>query len=211
MRRTTRLLVCVSVLCAVLFIGVALAAKSGALAAFDAGGLWLAHSFASSSLDTIMPLVTNLGEAVYVAIAAVALGAVFAGRRQWGRAVIVVAGVGGAEVLNIVLKQLADRSRPELWAHLVAESSQSFPSGHATASAALALCMVAVAWHTKWRYAAIIAGAVYVFVIAFTRLYAGVHYPSDILAAWLSTAAWVGLVVAGVLAWRMTKVTKKLD
>ena len=210
MRRVQWALLATAGLCTIGFIVLALCAQAGLLAGFDNSGLWAARSVETAKLDAIVPNLTNVGEAAYIAAVAIVIGAIFAVRRDWARAALVVAGVGGAEVLNIVLKHIADRTRPELWTHLVNETSQSFPSGHATASAALALCIVAIAWHSRWRIAAIVGAIIYVAVVAFTRLYLGVHYPSDILAGWLCAAAWVSLVIALIVMWR-TRQSSKLD
>ena len=101
----------------------------------------------------------------------------------------------GAAILNVLLKVTFMRARPDEWTRLVTESSYSFPSGHAMASAALGFALVAVLWRTKYRWDAMIGATIYVLLIGFTRLYLGVHYPSDILAGWLLSAAWTSLVV----------------
>ena len=74
------------------------------------------------------------------------------------------------------------------------EHSSWFPSGHAMASSALALSLIVIFWSTKWRWL-VLAGAIfYVVIIALTRLYLGVHYPTDILAGWAVSCAWVAIV-----------------
>ena len=102
-----------------------------------------------------------------------------------------IVGVGGAVVINFILKMIFERSRPDLWQRLVVETSYSFPSGHALASSAIALVIIIICYKTKWFIPAIIIGTVYAVVIAYSRLYLGVHYPSDIIGGWLISAAWV--------------------
>jgi len=154
---------------------------------------WI-HTFSAPWLDTTARLTTQLGGSLLVPIFTLILTGWLWIKRYHNHALLIFVGVGGASVLSLALKALFARSRPELWHHLVHETSFSFPSGHALASAALAASIVAALWFTRWRIVAIIVGAVYVLVIGFTRLYLGVHYPTDILAGWLVAVAWVAAV-----------------
>src|SRR3990167_6860759 len=115
------------------------------------------------------------------------------GRTTLGKLLLAGASAG---LLNFGLKLLFGRSRPELWTHLVTESSYSFPSGHAMLSSALALALVSIFWGTKYRVTVAIGAALYIAMIGFTRLYLGVHYPSDIIAGWCASFAWVIIVTS---------------
>lgn len=207
-KKNLALLILVNV-CIVAFVVLALAARAGVLSRIDYEILTSVRTLASPLLDQIVPVVTSLGDVVFVAAITVLIAVALGMKGQWRKVVLLLSGVGGAAVINIVLKHIADRTRPDLWQHLVTETSHSFPSGHATASMALALCIVALAWNTKWRLAAIVLAIVYVIIIAMTRLYAGVHYPTDIVGGWLVTAAWVGIVCAVVRTVRLGKITQQ--
>lgn len=63
-------------------------------------------------------------------------------------------------------------------------------------SMGLALAVTLLLWPTKWRMPVLIGAVVYVALIGFSRLYLGVHYPTDVLAGYLLGAGWVGLVYA---------------
>jgi membrane-associated phospholipid phosphatase len=112
-------------------------------------------------------------------------------RQHRGAAYTLAAGVGGAAILNAVLKLSFQRVRPSLWIPIVHESSFSFPSGHAMASSALALTIMVLVWPTRWRWPAIVLGAAYIVLIGFTRVYLGVHYPSDVIGGWAVSFVWI--------------------
>jgi undecaprenyl-diphosphatase len=179
----------------VLFVVVAVFVTTGTTQQSDTAILTAIHSHSSPFLDAAVPKLTLAGEPLLVGVIAVMVTVGLLYARRFSSAAIVGCGVLGALALNYVIKQLFERPRPELWERLVTETSYSFPSGHATASAALALVMVAVLWHTKWRWHGIVLAAMYMFVVGLTRLYLGVHYPSDVIAGWCVAAVWVGAVV----------------
>ena len=157
--------------------------------------LYSVHSLHGTLLDQIVPLITNLGGvAGVVGIIGIA-SAALATKRKYLALLQMLVGVGGAVLLNMLVKGFFARQRPDLWERLVTETSYSFPSGHSMASAALALSVVLIAWNTRFRWWVVAAASLYVVTIGFTRLYLGVHYPTDILAGWSLGAAWVLFVV----------------
>jgi membrane-associated phospholipid phosphatase len=72
----------------------------------------------------------------------------------------------------------------------------SFPSAHAAASLTFAAVVVAIAWPTRWRRLAVAVGATFVFAVGLSRVYLGVHYPSDVLAGWCVASVWTLAVLA---------------
>jgi undecaprenyl-diphosphatase len=103
----------------------------------------------------------------------------------------------GAVALHALIVRLVDRPRPPV-AHLAAAAGASFPSGHATESAALYGALAWLVWRRvrgPWRVA---AGALLLTLIAaigLSRPVLGVHYPSDVLAGWLLAAGWLAVVL----------------
>lgn len=154
------------------------------------------HGQANGTLNWAMPLVTRLGGGAGVLLIGLIITLICLHRRQAVDAVIVAAGLGGAIILNGILKIFFQRPRPQLWDWLVAESGFSFPSGHAMMSAALAISLLVLVWSSRWRWVALVLGVMYVGLVGVTRLYLGVHYPSDILAGWCISLIWVLLVTA---------------
>ena len=163
---------------------------------FDESILQAIHRTANPMLDSFVTVYTELGSVVIVAgITMLIVGYLWFTARRY-KALLLFFAVGGAGVVNYTLKFLFERARPDLWTHLVEETSFSFPSGHAMGSSALAFGIVAILWNTKWRIPAIAIASVYVISIGFTRLYAGVHYPTDILAGWLLSLVWVAFIAS---------------
>jgi len=104
----------------------------------------------------------------------------------------------GATLLNAGLKQGLHRPRPELVPHLARVTSLSFPSGHAMVSSAVYLTlaiMLGEAQPSLRRYFVALA-VVMVVLIGCTRIYLGVHWPSDVLAGWAFGSAWALAVYA---------------
>jgi len=152
------------------------------------------NSFSSPILDTFFVAITQLGSTLAVTAIAAGLTAILWVRHYRRYAALIAISVGGATLLNLLLKAIFERTRPELWERLVIEPSYSFPSGHAMASSALAFSLIVIFWSTKWRWLVVAGSLAYVLVIGFSRLYLGVHYPTDVVAGWLVSAAWVALV-----------------
>ena len=193
---STRVLVSFVVfsLLSVFFIWLAREVRGNETLGFDESFLWWVRGFGNTTLTTYVRWVTELGGVMFVPVFTLCIAGVFMWRRGVSYGLLILFGVMGSSLLNLLLKSIFTRQRPELWDRVVVEHSFSFPSGHAMASASLAASLIAALWYTRWRKLAISLGIAYVTAIAFTRLYLGVHYPTDILAGWAVSVAWVCLV-----------------
>lgn len=99
--------------------------------------------------------------------------------------------------LVVLLKNTLGRPRPEVISHLVEVSSQSFPSGHTTMSAVVYLSLASMLAHIQERkrvkiYSIGIA-ILLTFAVGISRIYLGVHYPSDVLAGWALGLSWASI------------------
>lgn len=158
---------------------------------FDNTVLLTIHQYATPFLDTLVITTTDLGSPMFVLFIGFLLAMIMLLKKRMYRMSVVLTIIFGAGGFVFIIKHLVERARPQLWADpLVLETGYSFPSGHATLSAALAIAIVAALWYTRWRWVLLVAGAVYVAYVAFTRLYLGVHYPTDIMAGWLVATVW---------------------
>jgi undecaprenyl-diphosphatase len=137
----------------------------------------------------------------------VAAGYLVLMRRYGATMLVLVASVGGG-ILSQGLKQLFGRPRPEVVPHLVVVESLSFPSGHSMAAAVIYLTLGALlarfAARRRVRIYVIGVSFALTFLIGITRVYLGVHYPTDVLAGWAAGLAWalVCWLVARYLQYR---------
>lgn len=160
---------------------------------FDTAVLNAIHQIASPELDRLFIFITGLAGTIFIGLFTVALALAFYLRKEIYNSIYILLTLGGTLVLNLTLKLFFKRVRPDLWSLLVVEKSYSFPSGHAMISMALALTLIVWAFNSRARWAAIIAGIIYVLSVGFSRLYLGVHYPTDVLGGWIMSAVWVFL------------------
>jgi undecaprenyl-diphosphatase len=170
--------------------------------AFDRTVLLWIHDNFPAWLDGPMRLVTELG--YYYAVVPLLVVAVFLFYRRGWRlsAVLLVVSTGGSVVLTTVLKGVFQRARPELFDAGYQASFYSFPSGHATVAVGFyGMLTVILAYRMRGaaRWAVAACGLLLVLLIGFSRLYLGVHYPTDILAGYLSALLWL-VCVGGVYA-----------
>jgi undecaprenyl-diphosphatase len=186
---------------------------------FDEPILRFAHDLASAGFDRVFVAMSALGYAWGVVPADVLLVLALAWRRRFREGLFAGIAIVGSLLLNIAAKHVFARARPELWPSIAPETTYSFPSGHAMGSVTLALVVVLLCWHARapwgWRlrWPAAIGGALFVLMVGLSRIYLGVHYPSDILAGWAAASVWVvgmyGLVFYGTLRpWQPRALTR---
>jgi undecaprenyl-diphosphatase len=165
---------------------------------FDDSVRFWVHQFASPGMTRAMTLVSSLGSRVLIAQLAVVL-IVFAWLR-WRRAAIWLAiTMAGALLLEVALKWAYHRPRPEAFFGSL-PNSYSFPSGHALTSlcfyGVLAGLLSARIKSLPLRIAMWTLAVLLIFSIGLSRIYLGVHYPSDVLAGYLAATLWVtGIIV----------------
>lgn len=205
--RTLALMFVLYVLPVVLFVKLADEVLEHDTLDFDVAVLEAVRSLAQPWLDPIIVALTNIGGVVGTVVIAGLFTLWLLGHWRRTDFVLLLSGLGGAVVINALLKLLFQRDRPMLWERIVTENTYSFPSGHAMASMALALCVIIILWPTKWRWLVTALGALYVVTIGFTRMYLGVHYPTDIVAGWLVSIVWVTLVSSYLIKWRRRSYT----
>jgi undecaprenyl-diphosphatase len=157
-------------------------------------------------LDEVMLEITTLGNSLVLAmLVAIVSMFLWLTHHRWSVYLLVV-GLLGGQVVNNILKLAFGRERPGVVEWVDTVSSKSFPSGHAM-SAIIAygsvaylvgrLSPTAALRRTTWGVAVLIIAA-----IGVSRMYLGVHYPSDVAAGFVAGVAWLGFVAASMAAVR---------
>jgi len=198
--------------CLLVFVVTAGLAISGDSQAFDEAvvlGL-------RSSADPAIPIgphwllrfareMTALAGTPILTVATLILTGWFVVRREWALAGLLLAAVIGETLLSSGLKSLFDRPRPDLVPHLVHASGNSFPSGHATSAAAIYLIFAAMiaqrvndaATRRYLFFVAVILAA----IVGASRVYLGVHYPTDVIGGLSFGAAWAAILWIAAERW----------
>ena len=157
---------------------------------FDDPILLKAHAYAGPGMDRFFILISQLGYEGVILIDVLIVLALLLYRR-WREAVFAAIAFSGSALLNLGSKQFFQRDRPSLWESVSPEHTYSFPSGHAMGSMTLAMVVILLAWPTRWRWPALLLAATFALLVGYSRIYLGVHYPSDILGGWMAAIAWV--------------------
>lgn len=148
---------------------------------------------------------TALGSVAVLGFVVLTVAALFAALRHLRQALVLLVASGGAVIWSQALKALFDRPRPDSAFHAVEVVNASFPSGHALLSASIYLTLGALAasFATRRRIrvfaltVAILAAA----LVGVSRVFLGVHYPSDVLAGWSLGGAWALICWLALWAW----------
>ena len=188
------------------FIIFAAIVSGGATQRFDERVLDWLSGFRGPFLDEAALEITSLGNGI-VLFALVLVASVFLWQtnHRWSVYLLIISALGG-KVLNTVLKQWFDRPRPSIVDHIDVVHSMSFPSGHAMSSlvvygsvAYLVARLEPTPWlrRTTWTLAALV-----ILGIGVSRMYLGVHYPSDVIAGFAAGLAWLAFVASGFTAVR---------
>jgi len=159
-------------------------------------------------VEVAMRDLTALGGFVVLTLLTAAVVVHLLLRRHASTAVFVIFAVGGGQVLSHLAKYAFDRPRPDLVSHAVEVSSSSFPSGHSMMAAVTYLTLAAMLSRIepsfRLRVFYLIVAVVLAGLVGVSRVYLGVHWPSDVLAGWAAGGAWAFLcyLIARLLARR---------
>jgi len=128
-------------------------------------------------------------------------------RLRW-EPLLVLCATGGSALINILLKNLFQRERPDI-NRLAEESSYSFPSGHSMGAFALYGILAYLLWRMirpmSIRIISLILCILLTLTIGLSRIYLGVHYPSDVIGGYVASGAWLALTIGVFEYWRHRK------
>jgi undecaprenyl-diphosphatase len=178
----------------------------GEIAAFDRAFAEALRTSATPQWERFFSWVSWLGKREAIAAAALVVAVHLAATRRFAIAVAWVAAQAGGGVLNLALKETFARTRPSFADPLLAASSWSFPSGHAMGTFILLGlgCYVLLRDVRSWTVAALLVtlSLSWCVVMAFSRLYLGVHFASDVAAGVVAGVAWVAVCASAFEAVR---------
>ncbi|MPZ85830.1 MAG: phosphatase PAP2 family protein [Actinophytocola sp.] len=150
----------------------------------------------SPPLTAVMTGITTVGSTPVLVAVAIGISVWRLAGHHPREALLVGGTTAGAVVLGPLLKSVVERSRPGD-AHLVLVNSWAYPSGHSLTSTAVIGVLTALAFRRpaagRRRTATVTAGAALVVAVGISRVYLGVHWPTDVLAGWLIGASWLAV------------------
>lgn len=163
--------------------------------AFDATIRSYVHSFASPRLTEIMRLLSDVGNITAIVVTTAIACVVLLFRHRRAGAILIAVTIGGAAILMWGLKLLFHRTRPAPYFGIPVPADYSFPSGHSLVAfcfyGVLAAMVSTELKRLPARIAVWVAACIMAFSIGLSRIYLGVHYPSDVLGGYLAGAIWI--------------------
>ncbi|PIC77407.1 phosphatase PAP2 family protein [Sporosarcina sp. P19] len=169
------------------------------ISSFDEPIIDFVQSAESPGLTSIMKLFTTIGSTTSVVLLAILTLGVLLWKKHRAQAVLFAIVLAGTGILNQVLKFIFKRERPD-FNRLIDIGGYSFPSGHTMMAFSLYTILAYILWrnvkNTGGQVVIIILAAMMIVMIAVSRIYLGVHFPSDIVGGVLASSVWLFASIA---------------
>lgn len=157
-------------------------------------------AYRTPGLTSVFTFFSFLGSGAWLSVLAIATLMLFTRKKDLAAMTQIILGAIGGDLIQFGLKLIFRRDRPSLVEPLVQVTGYSYPSGHSVGAAAvyftLALILSERLQSEKKRIVLFFATFILVSSVALSRLYLGVHYPSDVLGGFAMGGAWAFLVAA---------------
>ena len=165
--------------------------------AFDRTILLWIHSFTNPVLDRVMYFFTRLNDPDIASIVAITAIAIFLIKRLYSEAKIFAIACAGGVILSYGLKSVFGKARPDLWESAVVDTSFSYPSGHALGSTILYgfMAYFLATRYSQFAWLIYTAAVLTIATIGLSRLYLGVHWPTDIIGGYGIGFLWLTVCI----------------
>lgn len=182
------------ILTIIYFSWVAYQIKANELIRFDEQTIFLVQSFIHPKLTSIVKVITDFGSVKYITVLVfvLSMGLLFFKKIYLSFFVAATSSVGAA--FNLFLKSLFQRERPDI-SQIIHAKGFSFPSGHSMGSiifyGSVAFVIIHITRKTSLRYIGVTLMTLLILSIGISRIYLGVHFPTDIIGGYAAGGAWL--------------------
>jgi membrane-associated phospholipid phosphatase len=160
---------------------------------------WFGHE-RQPAMTVLLDTATNIGGSIGLGAIVTVVAAILFARKERASAIFVVVTAGTGEILNLGLKMIFARARPDLTSAISVARWYSFPSGHAMGSfiifGALAYIVLRQPWPWGAKSAGLAIAMTMVVLVGLSRVYLGVHWASDIAGGWSAGTVWLASTIA---------------
>jgi undecaprenyl-diphosphatase len=189
----------ISILSLIVFSFLAFTISAKKIVQFDSAIISFVQGFESPGLTTIMKLFSIIGDTpAVIVLSLVVLLFLYFVLKHRTELILFVAAIVGSAILNLILKYFFQRARPDIH-RLVEIAGYSFPSGHAMNACTVYTITSFLLWHNistrTGRTILIIISASMILTIGLSRIYLGVHYPSDIIGGYFASGFWITIAI----------------
>jgi undecaprenyl-diphosphatase len=159
-------------------------------------------TFRTVNLNQIMIFITDLGNGITITIAVIILSLIFIFSKKWRFLKALLTSVIVGQIFVWIIKNIIERPRPPITNALVSATSYSFPSGHAFVAISfyglLTFFIIQSVKNKLFKIIIFLVGLILIISIGFSRIYLGVHWPSDVFASFAAGVAWLSVIITSL-------------
>ncbi|MGA7722955.1 MAG: phosphatase PAP2 family protein [Ignavibacteriaceae bacterium] len=198
----------------VLFCIVSATVITGKIISIDNSILLLLRNTENTSIPVgpgwllnFMKYITALGSIPVVILITIFTSGLLILKKEYRSLKLILFAATGGGVIELLMKEIFSRPRPQIVPHLVSVDSLSYPSGHSAITSIILLSLVLIIYNSEIKESIklyfLYSGILLIFIIGISRIYLGVHYPSDVLGGWSLGLIWSS--ISAILAYKVKK------